>query len=226
MRFHNGILAACTVAILTAGAANAQFDAYSLPTPRTGNQTNFGGSLGLQFNVLGTAIQITRLGAFDSGQNGIASTGLFTQIFVLGGAAVSPIVSFTTADPGTLVGAYRYKDITPLLLTANTSYQVVSWGYGTANPNVNAGLGGGSPAPTANTGGGLITFGRNRFSATPGVNPTSLDGNPIPRYGAGTFTFRTPPPPPPPGVAPEPASLALLGVGAVAMAGVVRRKRI
>lgn len=227
MRVRNIMFATVAVAMMTAGAANAQVNAYSLATPRTGNQTNFAGSVGLQFDVV-SVIQVTRLGAFDSGQDGFSGAGVFSRIFErLSGLPVTPVVSFSSADGGILDGAYRFKDIAPVTLTPGVSYQIVSWNYGVANPNVNAGATfapNNLPAPSTNTGGGLITFGQSRFSFAQNANPTNLDGGPNPRYGAGNFTFRLPPPPPVAG-APEPGTFALLSVGAVAMIGIARRKR-
>ncbi len=219
MRFSIGILTGAAVVVMSAGVAHAQVvNAYSLTTPRTGNQTNFSGSLGLEFDVL-SLIQVTRLGAFDSGQNGITGT-LFTVIYDrTTQLAVTPVISFSSAVPGVLDGAYRYKDIAPVYLTAGGQYQVVSWGYGTSDPNVNAGLSGGGPAPAPNSGGGSITFGRNRYNPIPGAYAILLDNNPIPRYGAGTFTFDASPD------VPEPTSLALLCVGAFIGLGRIRRNR-
>jgi hypothetical protein len=228
MRVQNGILAAVVVAVLSAGAANAQFDAYSLATPRSGNQS-FIGSLGLEFTVVSN-IEVTELGAFDSGQQGInGAGGLFTQIYqrtsATTGVPLGPLVGFSSADPGTLDGAYRFKPIAPLLLTAGNTYLVISFGYSGADRNVNAGLAGGLPAPTTNTGGGLVTYGGSFFSIVPNAFTATADGGPNPRYGAGNFTFRPEFDPPPVGGAPEPGTFALLGVGAVAMVGFARRKR-
>lgn len=226
MRLHNGILAAVAVAVLSASGANAQFNAYSLTPPRVGNQS-FVGSLGLNFDANAT-IEVTRLGFFDSGQNGILGVNqtLFTAIFDRNNfAAPLAVLSFSSADPGVLDGAYRFKTLGTSLVLPVGQYQVTSWGYSDFNRNGNAGIGGGFPSPNTDNGGGLVTYGNSQFSIVPGVFAVTDDGLPDPRYGAGNFTFQRFAPPPPQGGAPEPGTFALLGVGAVAMAGIIRRKR-
>jgi hypothetical protein len=233
MRVHYGILATAAVAILSAGAANAQFDAYTLPAPPalSGNQA-FIGSLGLEFTVI-SDIEVLELGAFDSGQQGIlGANGLFTQIYqrtgVNTGVPVGPVVNFSSADPGALDNAYRFKPIAPLLLTAGNTYLVVSWGYSISDRNGNIGNAGNAfPVPTTNTGGGLVSYGRSYFTIVPNAFPITQETTPAgtPRYGAGNFSFRAEFVPPPQGGAPEPGTFALLGVGAVAMVGIIRRKR-
>src|SRR5215207_1276128 len=64
---------ALTTFTCLASIAEAQFIALDSPAPLTGNQ-GYGGSLGMEFNVGLTPIQITRVGAFDSAQDGYANT--------------------------------------------------------------------------------------------------------------------------------------------------------
>jgi hypothetical protein len=181
----------------------------------------------LDFNV-NTTIEVTRLGIFDSGANGIAGAGqirvaLFnrtTQVQI-----TTPVV-FSSADPGVLDGNYRFKSSAPLLLLPG-QYSIVAWGFSNTNQVLNAGIAGGAPAPTTNTGGGLVTFvGTGRFSFAQGVFPTTIDGGPLPRYGAGNFTFQEFQSGGGGNVAPEPASGVLVGCTLLGIAALgVRRTK-
>jgi hypothetical protein len=56
-----------------AASANPKFVAYSVASGTVGAQ-NFGGPLGMDFDVGATSILMTHIGVFDSGQNGINGT--------------------------------------------------------------------------------------------------------------------------------------------------------
>jgi hypothetical protein len=210
-----GVITALTIGL--APSANAQTIAL-VSTRGTGNQA-FTGALGMDFNVT-SPITITRLGAFDSGQNGFSSSinvGIFnrnTQTLVPGLSAV-----LTTAN-SVLVGQSRFFDIADIGLPVG-NYSIVAQGFSSADPNGNVGAGGG-PAPTINGGGSLTFVGGGRFDfAAALVFPTIPDAGPANRYDAGTFEFTQ-------GiaaVAPEPASLAFLGLGSLAFVGGIRRRR-
>ena len=80
----------------------------------------------------------------------------------------------------------------PLSL-APGAYTIVAHGIGALDPNFNSGV---DPAPELTTASSpAITFGESsRFgnSGNNGQFPSSLDGGPENRCGAGTFTFTTP----------------------------------
>ena len=150
----------------------------------------FGGSVGMDFSV-NTPIEVTRLGVFDSGADGLGLT-LNARIFDLDTTLpVSPVVTFTPGDPGVLEDSSRFKTLgTPLSLVPG-NYTMVAWGYGAGELLGNEG--GGSPTAAfkaTDDGGGLLSFiGVGRFNATGGNFPNTPDGGPANRYSAGTFDF-------------------------------------
>ena len=148
-------------------------------------------------------IKVTRLGVFDDLQDGIGGGDLVAELWSRSGNVGGVILStatFTTADPGTLVGNNRMKHVTPLIL-APGEYTIVAHGYGSGDRNGNAD-GGSITPPTIDDGGGLITFvGSSRFGAA-GAFPGGTDGGPANRYYAGTFEFQ--------GV-PEPSTYVVFG---------------
>lgn len=196
-----------TLSVFWAVPAHAAIIAYEVPVPKAGNQ---GGdiSLGLDFNVNQT-IRITQLGVFDDNQDGIVNT-LNVQIFDrYTQTALGPLAAFTGAAD-TLIGASRFQDIAPLVLTPG-QYTVVSWGYSNDDQNFNAGFTGGVTTSTANDGGGLISFvGGGRFSFVGGDYPAIADAGPFNRYDAGTFAYAA--------QIPEPGILLLFGLGLAGLA--------
>ncbi|MGO9622774.1 MAG: PEP-CTERM sorting domain-containing protein [Desulfobaccales bacterium] len=195
-------LAAIFMLIAWAAAAHADYTAYDVPAPTSGNQS-WTGSLGMDFNVQ-SPVTITALGVYDSGQDGISGT-LYAVIYNRDtGQPVTKTLSFTTSNPGTLNDGSRFLTLTFPVTLVPGNYSVVSWGYSASDLNGNLGFPGLAPS-TMNTGGGLISFvGSARFSApgTGGVYPTgpngyssnSLDTGPVNRYYAGTFEFAAGPP--------------------------------
>jgi hypothetical protein len=211
MKRNLQMVTALFVLALTARSAMA-IQAYFEPNPTDGTQA-FGGSLGMDFDV-NSWILVNQLGVFDDDQNGIAAgTTLTAQLWSRSGntgVLISPSITFTSADPGTLSDGHRLKDITPLLLGPG-SYTIVAFGYNAAEENGNTGTG--NVAVSTNSGGGLISFvGGGRFG-TAGLFPATPDGGPPGRYHAGTFNFV--------GV-PEPATAALLLLSGLAA---LRRNR-
>lgn len=188
------------------------FIAFGAPTGISSNQfiTN---PLGLDFDVNAT-ITVFSLGVFDSGQDGLA----FSHVLYIYDRITELPVATVTVQAGTgaqLIGGSRFVPLTtPLTLAAGFHGTIVA----EINPtDGNWNSGGGSGASTLNTGGGLISFvgGGRVDDFGPGVYPSRLDGGPVNRYLAGTFTFAA---------VPEPSTLALLGLGLAALAIRCRRK--
>lgn len=169
------------------------YTAYIVPAGTVGSQALPNPyALGMDFNVVSPVI-LTQLGAFDSGSDGInASSTLTTQIFNRDGA--SPVVvataSFSSADPGTLIGGSRFKVLAAPIVLTNGSYSCVGYGYDANNRNGNIGTGNAKTWVTED-GGGLLAFvGGGRYGpVAPGSFPGTADLGPADRYAAGTFEF-------------------------------------
>jgi hypothetical protein len=112
--------------------------AYSIPRGTVGGQS-YAGSLGMDFDVV-RPVQVTELGCFDSGSNGLSSsitvvlwsrnqngTPGSTGDDVQGSVLASQV--FTTAAPGTLVGGQRFKTLTSPVTLAPGSYTILAYNY-------------------------------------------------------------------------------------------------
>lgn len=176
--------------------------AYSVGSGTVGTQA-YAGSLGMDFDVI-RPVQITELGCFDSGSNGLSRTITVvlwsrnqngtpgsTADDLPGTVLASEI--FTAGSPGTLSGGQRFKALaSPLTLPAG-SYTILGYNYGSGEPNGNSAV----FNDATNTGGGALAFvGTSRYGVTaPPASvaaswPGSPDGGPAARYASGTFRFR------------------------------------
>lgn len=169
-----------------------KYVAYSVASGAVGAQ-NFGGSIGMDFDVGGSPVNMTHIGVFDSGQDGINGTlnayiyNRDTQTVVAG-----PF-SFSGAGD-TLIGGSRFRDIADVTLPANFHGSVVVDGYNAAELLFNTGGTVPGGASALGDGNGLLTFtGTGRFG-NPGAFPATADAGPANRYGAGTFAFQVPEP--------------------------------
>jgi Lamin Tail Domain/Bacterial Ig domain/CotH kinase protein len=184
---------------LTFTYARATTIAYVVPAGTVGTQ-NFGGGLGHDFDVEKPVI-VTKLGVFDSSGNGISTT-LTVQLFARNnggtpnipnddsGAGVLETLTFTPADPGVLVGASRFKNLTTPRTLAPGSYTIAS--YGANGTDLNGNTGTGNAKAWSTDGSGSITFvGASRYGGAVGTWPIQPDGGPVDRYAAGTFEFQT-----------------------------------
>ena len=209
--------------LLLSLTASADTIAYSNDQQTTGNQTNSDTSLGMDFQV-NQPIEITQMGAFNSGQAGFLSpveVGIFSDSTTL--EIPGTDVVFTPIDgsnPGTLVGNNRFETLPLPSSWLLGTYSIVYFN-GDANNEMfynffhNNGSGGGD------TGGGLISFvGDSRFGGSPSISfPTNIDGsggNSTINYQAGTFAFTA---------VPEPSSIALFALGTVGLCIAARRRR-
>ncbi len=158
--------------------------AYTVPHATVGNQTNFNGALGMDFDVV-APIRITHLGVFDDGSNGLARQ-ITARVYNRDstGTPLATLV-FAAGQTGTLINGSRFLPLTaPLELPAGFRGTIVAEGYGVGEPNGNAGTGFG---PLGSGGGALRFVGVSRFGNA-GVFPTSLD-NLVNKYAAGTFVY-------------------------------------
>lgn len=174
--------------LLSAGAATASITAYNVPSGTLGNQFNFGGSLGMDFDVVSApGVTVDQIGVFDSGSDGLANAinayiyDRSTGLPVPGSAITVP------AGGGTLAGGSRFLTLaSPITLPAGFQGSIVAEGYSAAEPNGNVG---GVPPWTTNNGTAKLAFvGTSRWG-NPGVYPNSPDGGGVNRYAAGTFNY-------------------------------------
>ena len=160
------------------------FDAFSIPGNTAGNAASTG-SLGTDFET-NEATWITHLGVFDDDGDGVAQT-LTSQLYHVDPQFSIPTlvtsITFTPADPGILIGGYRYKPLaTPISLPIGFTGAIVAFGFGVGDDNLDdPGL------ITPDDGGGVVTFGGSRSGAA-GAYPSTVDGA-VPRYGGGTFRY-------------------------------------
>lgn len=172
----------------TANVSATDVVAYVVPVGTVGND-GFPAALGMHFDV-NEDIQITELGVFDSGSDGLLST--ITAKIYDRNAIASPIVTltFTPSTPGTLIGGSRFQSLaTPLILPAGFQGAIVTDGY-TYYGEVSGNLGISYLPITTDDGGGLISFvGLSPFGPI-GEYPTNTSyGGPENRYAAGTFVY-------------------------------------
>jgi PEP-CTERM motif len=212
-------LSAATLALAANAAMAADVTAFD-SVITAGNQS-YGQALGMDFNVL-SAITVTKLGAFDSGQDGFA-VGTTIQVAIFDRntqAIVSPIASFTNATPGTLSGNQSFIDIADITLAAG-QYSVVAVGFNANDKNGNYNF---IPntGPTMNTGGGLISFSGSGATARYGgaglVFPTLTAGVvQTNQFDAGTFQFTN--------AVPEPSAYAMALLALAGLGFTARRRK-
>lgn len=165
------------------GDGSAPVIVYNSPV-LTGGQ-NFGGSLGMDFNVGASPVTVTQLGVFDSGANGL-SNSLNAYIYNRVTQTAVASITFAAGNTGTLIGGSRFLPLaSPVVLPAGFQGSIVAEGYSAAEPLYNSNAN--PPFSTLNNVNGALTFvGSSRFG-TAGAYPGGTDGGPANRYMAGTF---------------------------------------
>jgi len=169
--------------------AAGPFTAYEIPAGQTGNQQH-GGPLGLDFDV-NSPVTITELGVFDDDSDGLNRT-ITAYLFDRNNPGAGPLrtLSFSPTDPGLLVDGSRFKPLaSPITLPPGFQGTMSADGYGPGEDNGNWWFGGLPPWTTDDATGALSFVGLSRWGDTPGTYPTNLDGGPVNRYAAGTFSY-------------------------------------
>ncbi len=202
--------------------------AYQNPTGTYGNVTGTGRyNVGMDFTVGATAINVTSLGAFDNGQNGLAAD-IEVAIYRVSDQTMMANAYFSAGTGDTLIGGSRFQDLLgPVELTSGT-YRIVAGGYGGSTSGLERLFSEGIANTTTivtDTAGGAITLGGNYASTwNPLVGiafPTGAGPATVPGFAAGTFDF-TP--------VPEASQFAMAGVGLLGLVYVgrcfVQRRKI
>ncbi len=205
------VLAACLAA-----TANAATVAVTIPAGTLGND-GYEDTFGIRFNVIDPAgIDVTQIGAFDDDdgvEDSIAGT-LTAYIHRIDVPGLVASQTFTAADPGTLNGQFRFKDIAPVNLPPGL-YMISAGGFNGTDQWIYGPSAGSTPS-TLNTNGGRIDF-PNGNSWYDGVPPGTNENLAPTQYVAGSFVFTE--------AVPEPSSFALAGIAGLVGMMVFRRRK-
>ena len=201
----------CTLAsalALTAGAQNEAMPNYAImPTPGyTPIYSVINGTVGWTFQPT-TEISVTALGAFANLPSGV-EIGLWNSSGAL-------LASDTITSASTAVGLSLYQSITPVMLQADQTYYIAAYNPGGAFQTVVLGEGLNPPDGTALMS-PYIQLG-NAADANNGTFqfPNVVDGPTDTAIIGANFEFQP---------VPEPATLALGGIGALFLLAARRRR--
>ena len=162
-----------------------------------GGTQAFGGSLGMDFTV-NEPILVSALGAFDDESDGFHST-ITVQLWLRDdsgtaqdstddlGVLILAQDTFTTIDPGILVGGTRFHPLAERIELAPGNYTIVARGYSLNERNANSG--GDGPYGELTESSAISFQGSARFGANDGGFPENVDSGPAFRYAAGTLAF-------------------------------------
>jgi hypothetical protein len=190
--------------------------------------------LGYRFHVGSDPIQVTALGVpWYSGK-----TGYNSVIVAIQSVAAIRNYNYITNDPSTFLGSaiiningassgFVWSNISPLNLQQNTDYLLVEYGAS----YLGADFGASSVLNNPSTSSSLITLNGSiksgTYSSIIGNTQSFFSGNDY-QYVGPNMQFAAIPsatPAPTPDVVPEPSTYALLGIGAIGLLMVMRRKQ-
>lgn len=231
------ITLACALAVSQAHAGAA---VYSGSAPALAGNQAFGGMLGLNFTIKSGLFQLTHLGVFDDGANGLSRTikvGLFERVGSNWVTVAGLALGAGTANVNKEQFIFKSLSGQPIILDAGT-YSIQASGYGSGERNFNTNVTGTNNLNGAdltkpiefNTFGGLLDNLDSVFSNSSTLGGTISEGT-FPNctgtetdcffrhasaFGAGTLILNQ---------VPEPASLMLMSLGLFGLAATGRRRR-
>jgi hypothetical protein len=186
------------------GITNANAAAINMTIPG-GEYSGGPYTLGFEFRVINTEA-VGSLGVYDSGMDGIAAPATVGIWDTSGNLLVSAVVPSGTA--GRLDGFFRYVDITPFTLIAGIDYVIGSYLNDTASSYLTGQGGAGSVDPN-------VVLVNNRYGATGTFAFPDVTTNTGGAWLGANFEAAA---------VPEPATLALIGLGLLGF-GMVRRRK-
>lgn len=162
--------------------------AFQNGTSLYGNQGDFSGALGMDFTVNTASVFVYDLGAFDDGQATMAASVTVGLYDVTTEQLISQLITLS-GTAGTQIGSSRFETLAdPLLLNPGT-YSVVAWGYDSAMPEYDQGLGASGLISTNSDDGAISFVGTGRYGDA-GAFPTTVNtGTVANAFAAGTFLF-------------------------------------
>jgi hypothetical protein len=193
---RTALLAALVLGLAPLAQAQETIIAYAVPADTAGNQ-NFGGTLGMDFDV-NNPIIVKRIGVFDDNSDGLFLT--ITAKLWDRSDPLNPLelisIDFTPEDPGVLVGGSRFKPLPePLRLEVGFQGTIHAEGYGAEERLRNVLSDPANIVWTTHDGNGSIAFvGGSRYGTIAQWYPDVVDAGPAARYAAGTFEYETTPP--------------------------------
>ncbi|TKB96387.1 LamG-like jellyroll fold domain-containing protein, partial [Pedobacter cryophilus] len=172
-------------------SGNTILDVYAYKANRVSGTQNWQGALGNDFRVNNpNGIVINKLGAFDDNQNGIfgSLSGGSIRVAIFNRQTQTIVPGLDVMISGTnqpLINGFRMRTISEVVLMPG-DYSVVALGFNGNERNGNFLV----PLSTINDGNGSITFqGTGRYTNSGFSYPTIIDGGPVNRYDAGTFSY-------------------------------------
>ena len=210
MKIFRYALVVLGLALMSSHAHGQSYVAYDLAATATPNGTgglsgqyvgnsNFGGTVGMEFDVNSAAIKVTYLGVFDSGRDGFHNT-ITAYIFNRDTQSIVTSVAFTPTNSAFQVGYHQFVSVGSDLVLSAGHYIIAAGGFSSADPfgaKQTGAFGGNDPAfvsDTFNSGSGnlISSVGDAVFApnATVGTYPSfSQQGSGPLALNAATFIY-------------------------------------